>query len=104
MRTIIKHANRRLYDASEGRTITLLELSETVVAGERVSVVDKATDEDITAVTLLQSLLERLKRSRADESVSAAEAERIVAALRRVIASEAGTGASGEAARETVSG
>jgi polyhydroxyalkanoate synthesis regulator protein len=91
LRTIIKHANRRLYDATEGRTITLLALSDIVVAGEPVSVVDKATSEDITAVTLLQSLLERLKRRNGNGS-AASDAELILDALRRVIEREAGEG------------
>jgi polyhydroxyalkanoate synthesis regulator protein len=103
LRTIIKHANRRLYDASEGSTITLLELSDIVVSGEVVEVVDKATGENITAVALLQSLLERLKRLRGDAS-SAHDAERIVTALRRVIESEHGDSLASEAIGETASG
>jgi len=97
LRTIIKHANRRLYDATEGRTITLLALSDIVVAGEPVSVIDKASSEDITAVTLLQSLLERLKRANGGGS-AADDAERILEALRRVIARDAG----GRSARDDV--
>lgn len=93
MRTINKHANRRLYDAGQGRTITLLQLSDIVVEGESVCVVDKATGEDITAVTLLHSLLERLKRGNG-EAADAREAERILAALRKVIGG--GTGGTAE--------
>ena len=63
MRTIIKHANRRLYDAEQKRVITLLELSDLVAGGEDLVVELKGTGEDITAVTLLQSVLERVKRS-----------------------------------------
>ncbi|MEA3409576.1 MAG: polyhydroxyalkanoate synthesis regulator DNA-binding domain-containing protein [Candidatus Eisenbacteria bacterium] len=85
MRTIIKHANRRLYDSSERKVITLLEVSELVVAGESISVVDKATGEDITVVTLLQSVLERLKR-RSSEGLGEEDAERLVAALRTAMA------------------
>ena len=61
-RRIIKHANRRLYDAQEGRVITLLELSDLVAAGESVAVELVGTGEDITAVTVLASLLARLRR------------------------------------------
>lgn len=85
MRTIIKHANRRLYDARERRTITLLEVSELVTGGESISVVDKASGEDITAVTLLQSLLERLRR-RSSESLEPHEVDRLVAELRAAMA------------------
>ena len=103
MRTIIKHANRRLYDTGAGRTITLLELSEVVVAGEAVTVMDRATGEDITTVTLLQSLLERVKRRRSDES-AAHDAVRIVAALERVISGEDGGEPHSGTVRESVSG
>jgi polyhydroxyalkanoate synthesis regulator protein len=103
LRTIIKHANRRLYDATEGRTITLLALSDIVVAGEPVSVIEKVTGEDITAVTLLQSLLERLKRANGNGS-AAGDAELILEALRRVIANEAGEGAARGDVRESVFG
>ncbi|MBD3347569.1 MAG: hypothetical protein GF400_00035, partial [Candidatus Eisenbacteria bacterium] len=61
-RRIIKHRNRRLYDALEGRTITLLELSDIVAAGENVAVELSGTGEDITAVTLLASFAERIRR------------------------------------------
>ena len=61
-RRIIKHRNRRLYDALRGRAITLLELSDLVAAGENVAVELSRTGEDITAVTLLASLAERIRR------------------------------------------
>ena len=59
-----------------------------VIGGESISVVDKASGEDITVVTLLQSLLERLKRC-SSEGLGAEDADRLVAALR--IAMLAGT-------------
>ena len=43
MRTIVKHANRRLYDARERRAVTLLEVSQLGIAGESISVVDKSS-------------------------------------------------------------
>ena len=67
------------------RPITLLEVSELVTGGESISVVDKASGEDITVVTLLQSLLERLKR-RSSEDLEAEEVDRMVAALRVAMA------------------
>ena len=81
MRTIIKHANRRLYDASERRAITLMEISRLVIGGESISVVDRSSGEDITVVTLLQSLLERLRR-RSSEGLGPEDADRLVAALK----------------------
>ena len=98
MRTIIKHANRRLYDASERKVITLLGVSELVVGGESICVVDKASGEDITVVTLLQSLLERLRR-RSSEELREEDADRLVAALRTAMATgcEAGESYDSEA-------
>jgi len=88
LRTIIKHANRRLYDSSERGAITLLGVSELVIGGESIFVVDKASGEDITVVTLLQSLLERLKRF-SSEGLGAEDTDRLVAALK--VAMLAGT-------------
>jgi len=65
-RRIIKHRNRRLYDALRGRAITLLELSDLVAAGENVAVELSRTGEDITAVTLLASLAERIRHRPSD--------------------------------------
>jgi len=88
LRTIIKHANRRLYDSSGRGAITLLGVSELVICGESISVVDKVSGEDITVVTLLQSLLERLKRF-SSEGLGAEDTDRLVAALK--VAMQAGT-------------
>jgi polyhydroxyalkanoate synthesis regulator protein len=85
LRTIIKHANRRLYDGRERRTVTLLEVAQLVTGGETVTVLDKASGADITAVTLLQSLLEILRRRSAD-GLEAQELDRLVAALRAAMA------------------
>ena len=100
MRTIIKHANRRLYDASERRAITLDEVAELVAEGVSISVVDKASGEDITVVTLLQSLLERLRR-RSSEELEAEEVDRFVAALRAAMATVAGSSDSYESELES---
>jgi len=88
LRTIIKHANRRLYDSSACGAITLLGVSELVIGGESIFVVDKVSGEDITVVTLLQSLLERLKKFSSEE-LGAEDTDRLVAALK--VAMQAGT-------------
>lgn len=61
-RRIIKYSNRRLYDPVQKRVITLLALSDLLAGGVTVTVEEKESGEDITAVTVLQSVLERLKR------------------------------------------
>lgn len=103
LRTIIKHANRRLYDASERQVITLLGVSELVVGGESICVVDKASGEDITVVTLLQSLLERLRR-RSSEGLRLEDADRLVAALRAAMATGCEAGDSYDSEAEAAHG
>jgi hypothetical protein len=92
LRRIIKHANRRLYDAEKRRATTLLELSDLALDGTQIAVVDKASGEDITALVLIQSILERLRRGPAG-GICAADARRLLDALSRAIA--AGTEGSG---------
>jgi polyhydroxyalkanoate synthesis regulator protein len=88
-RRIIKYSNRRLYDAAQGRSITLLELSDLVASGETVTVELKGTGEDITAVTLLQSILERLRR-RPRGFLGSGVADRLLSSVRRAMDERAG--------------
>ena len=55
---IKKYGNRRLYDTSFSRYVTLEELAAKIRAGADVRVVDAQTDEDLTQGTLTQILLE----------------------------------------------
>ncbi len=64
MKTIKKYANRRLYDTSLSRYITLDELAEQVRTGARVKVVDAKSGEDLTQGTLAQIILESRGGSR----------------------------------------
>ena len=58
-RLIKKYANRRLYDASQSRHITLDDIRNMVVAGQRVKVVEDKTNEDITRFILLQVIADQ---------------------------------------------
>jgi polyhydroxyalkanoate synthesis repressor PhaR len=58
-RLIKKYANRRLYDASQSRHITLDDIRDLVVAGVRVKVIEDKTNEDITRVILLQVIADQ---------------------------------------------
>jgi polyhydroxyalkanoate synthesis repressor PhaR len=58
-RLIKKYANRRLYDASQSRHITLDDIRNLVVAGERVKVVEDKTNADITRLILLQVIADQ---------------------------------------------
>lgn len=99
MRRIVKHANRRLYDAERKGPITLLEVSQLIVDGETVLVLDRVTGEDITAITILHALGDRLRRKPAS-AMGAREAERLVAALKVAIAVGARGGEAYEPAEE----
>lgn len=53
-RIIRKYANRRLYDTTSSRHVTLDDIRKMVGAGDRVKVVDDKTAEDVTRSILLQ--------------------------------------------------
>ena len=56
---IVRYPNRRLYDRSEGRYVTLQDVEEKVRRGLTVTVRDSKTGEDLTRAVLTQILLER---------------------------------------------
>ena len=58
-RTIKKYANRRLYDTTASRHVTLQDIRELVAGGEDIVVVDDTTGDDITRNILLQILAEQ---------------------------------------------
>jgi polyhydroxyalkanoate synthesis repressor PhaR len=58
-RVIKKYANRRLYDASQSRHITLDDIRTMVVAGEQIRIVEDKTNEDITRLILLQVIADQ---------------------------------------------
>lgn len=53
-----KYGNRRLYDTTESRYITLDELTERIRGGEEARVVDAKTGQDLTQLTLTQVIVE----------------------------------------------
>ena len=55
---IKKYGNRRLYDTSDSRYVTLDELAQKIRAGVELRVVDAQTGEDLTQATLTQLVLE----------------------------------------------
>jgi len=83
-RHIVKYSNRRLYDPTGGRQITLVDLSDLFLAGEEVTVEEKETGADITAVTVLQSVIERL-RQRPEGAPGEATSEQVLDAVRTVM-------------------
>ena len=63
---IKRYANRKLYDTQESRYVTLEEIEEMIRTGREVSVVDAASGEDLTSVTLTQIILENERNHRAN--------------------------------------
>ncbi len=59
-----KYSNRRLYDTSDSRYITLDELAQKIRAGSDAQVVDAKTGEDLTQATLAQIILESRRAAR----------------------------------------
>ena len=58
-RVIKKYANRRLYDSTGSRHVTLEDLRKMIVSGEKVKVVDDKSGEDLTRAVLLQVIAEQ---------------------------------------------
>jgi len=58
-RLIKKYANRRLYDATQSRHITLDDIRALIVKGEKLKVVEDKTGHDITRHILLQVIAEQ---------------------------------------------
>ncbi|MBM4218811.1 MAG: polyhydroxyalkanoate synthesis repressor PhaR [Gammaproteobacteria bacterium] len=58
-RLIKKYANRRLYDASITKHVTLEDIRDLIVRGEKIRVVEDKTGEDITRLILLQVIAEQ---------------------------------------------
>jgi polyhydroxyalkanoate synthesis repressor PhaR len=61
---IKRYSNRKLYDTQESRYVTLEEIEEMIRGGKEISVVDAASGEDLTAVTLTQIILENQRNHR----------------------------------------
>jgi polyhydroxyalkanoate synthesis repressor PhaR len=57
-----RYANRKLYDTSESRYVTLEEIGEMVKQGLEVQVIDNRSKGDLTAVTLAQIIFEEEKK------------------------------------------
>ena len=58
---IKKYANRKLYDTEKGEYVSMLGVSEEIVNGRYVEVVDDRTGRDITFETLTRILYERVR-------------------------------------------
>ena len=60
-RIVKRYSNRKLYDTKDSKYVTLLEIADFIRAGEDIQVIDNATKEDKTEVTLALIISEELK-------------------------------------------
>jgi polyhydroxyalkanoate synthesis repressor PhaR len=58
-RLIRKYANRRLYDSTDSRHVTLEDIRKLVASGVQVKVIDDKSGEDLTRSVLLQIIAEQ---------------------------------------------
>ena len=63
-RVIKRYSNRKLYDTKDSRYVTLLQIAEMIRANEDVQIIDNATKEDKTDVTLALIISEERIRKR----------------------------------------
>ena len=68
VRLIKRYESRKLYDTEESRYVSLDEVARFVRGGQEVRIVDNASDEDVTAQTLTQVILEEGKNGRSQLS------------------------------------
>ena len=59
LRLIRKYSNRRLYDTAASRHVTLADLRQLVIAGEKIRVIDDKSTRDLTRSVLLQIICEQ---------------------------------------------
>ena len=64
VRKIKRYSNRKLYDMTESRYVTLDEVARFVQEGDEVQIIDNRTKEDITSVTLAQIVYEQEKKKK----------------------------------------
>lgn len=62
MPVIKRYPNRKLYDTEAKRYVTLNDIAALIREGQEVQVVDHASEEDLTAVTLTQIIFEQEKQ------------------------------------------
>jgi polyhydroxyalkanoate synthesis repressor PhaR len=58
-RLIRKYSNRRLYDTVGSRHVTLDDLRQLILSGEKIKVIDDKSGEDLTRSVLLQIIAEQ---------------------------------------------
>jgi len=62
-RVIKRYSNRKLYDTTDSRYVTLQQIAQMIRNGDEIRVTDKTTQQDLTTATLAQIIFEEEKRS-----------------------------------------
>ena len=62
VRTIKRYSNRKLYDTHDSHYVTLQQIAGLIRNGDEIRVIDKTTQQDLTAATMAQSIFEEEKR------------------------------------------
>ena len=62
-RTIKRYSNRKLYDTTDSRYVTLQQIAQMIRNGDEIRVTDKTTQQDLTTATLAQIIFEEEKRA-----------------------------------------
>lgn len=68
MHEIKKYANRKMYDRTDKRYITMAQLAKLIKSGEEVTIVDNSTGDDLTS-SVVSQLIGREKKNK-DKGVS----------------------------------
>lgn len=60
-RIIKRYENRKMYDATDGHHVSLSDIAALIRSGDQIKVIDNTNQNDITAQTLTQIILEKGK-------------------------------------------
>ncbi len=63
-RVVKRYQNRKLYDTSSSRYVTLDDIATLIREGEDVQVIDNQNQDDLTSVTLTQIIFEQEKKKK----------------------------------------
>jgi polyhydroxyalkanoate synthesis repressor PhaR len=61
-RTIKRYSNRKLYDTQDSHYVTLQQIAGLIRNGDEIKVIDKNSQQDLTAATMAQIIFEEEKR------------------------------------------
>ncbi len=64
LRIVKRYQNRKLYDTTDSCYVTLDDISELIKQGEDIQVIDNASREDLTSITLSQIIFEEEKKQK----------------------------------------